>query len=452
MEKPSERISWDPEVRPTVSHAKGLRALSPILVFVVLYLVTSIAAGDFYKMPVVVAFLFSAIYAIAVSTRMNLSKRIETFSRGAGSPNMMLMLWIFILAGAFASTAKAMGSVDATVAFTIRLLPPQLLLAGLFTAACLVSLSIGTSVGTIVALVPIAAGIAQSAHTDCAFTVAIVVGGAFFGDNLSFISDTTVAATSSQGCRMSDKFKVNAYIAFPAAIAVMLLYIFLASPSVESGASVIAPDASLLPAASLPKLLPYIAVLLFAILGMNVMAVLVIGIAITGIVGIADGSYDVYGWMQQMGNGITGMGELIIITMLAGGLLETVKANGGIDYIMSRLSGHVNDKRKAELTIASMVSLVNVCTANNTVAIITVGGIAKQIGDRFGVDNRKAASILDTFSCAVQGLLPYGAQVLMAGTLASVNPVHIVPYLYYPMTIGIFAIIAIVFRLPRRYS
>lgn len=422
---------------------KGLIALSPLVVFIVLYLVTSIVAGDFYKVPITVAFMISSIYAVIMSGGIPLRRRIDIFSRGAGTDKMMLMLWIFVLAGAFANSAKTMGSIDATVNLTLNLLPGNMLLAGLFLAACFISLSIGTSVGTIVALTPIAAGLAHSTGASVPLMTAVVVGGSFFGDNLSFISDTTIVATSTQGCRLSDKFKVNAYLAIPAALLILIIYFFLGQ-GISSPHDI--PDVEYL------KVLPYIIVLIAAICGMNVMAVLTVGIALTGVIGIACGLFDVYGWFGAMGNGITGMGELIIITMMAGGMLELIKTNGGIDYIISRMTRHISGKRGAELSIGALVAIVDVCTANNTVAIITVGGIAKQIGDRFGVDSRKCASILDTMSCCVQGIIPYGAQMLMAAGLAAINPVSIIPYLYYPFCIGIIALLAIIFRYPRKYS
>ena len=422
---------------------KGLMALSPLAVFITLYLVTSIAAGDFYKVPITVAFMTASIYAVVISGGIPLTKRIDTFSRGASTGQMMLMIWIFILAGAFANSAKAMGSIDATVNLTLALMPPQMLLAGLFLAACFISLSIGTSVGTIVALTPIAAGVAAQTGSSVAMMTAIVVGGSFFGDNLSFISDTTIAATQTQGCKLSDKFRVNSFIVVPTAVVIFIVYILM-------GAEVQQPND--IPVLEPMKVIPYLAVLITAIFGMNVMAVLTLGIVLTGIIGLLNGSYDLYGWFGSMGNGIVSMGELIIITMMAAGLLAVIKQQGGIDYIINLLTRHVSSKRGAELSIAALVSLVNVCTANNTVAIITVGGIAKHIGDRFGLDNRKCASILDTFSCFTQGLIPYGAQMLMAAGLAELNPIAILPYLYYPFAIGIAAILSIVLRYPRRYS
>lgn len=425
------------------SKKKGFIALSPLVVFILLYLVTSIIAHDFYKVPITVAFMISSIYAVAISGGLPLQKRIETFSRGASTGNLMLMLWIFVLAGAFANSAKVMGCIDATVNLTLTLLPANMLLAGLFLAACFISMSIGTSVGTIVALVPIAAGLATSTGTSVAMMTAVVVGGAFFGDNLSFISDTTIAATQTQGCRLSDKFRVNAFIVAPAALIILIAYIFMGS-GVQSPSNV--PDVAFV------KVVPYLIVLITAIFGMNVMAVLTLGLVLTGAIGLIDGSYDIYSWFKAMGDGILGMGELIIITMMAGGLLEIIRENGGIDFIIKRMTAHVSSKRGAELSIAALVTLTNICTANNTVAIITVGGIAKQIGDRFGVDNRKCASLLDTFSCFTQGIIPYGAQLLMAAGLAKLNPIDIVPFLYYPLALGLSALLAILLRLPKRYS
>jgi len=421
---------------------KGLLALSPLFVFATLYLVTSFVARDFYKVPITVAFMASSVYAIAI-TKGKLRRRINVFSRGAGSPEMMLMIWIFVLAGAFANTAKVMGSIDATVQFTLSYLPSQMLLAGLFLASCFISLSIGTSVGTIVALTPIAAGIATQTGATVPMITAVVVGGSFFGDNLSFISDTTIIATQTQGCKLSDKFRVNSFIVLPAALLVLGAYIVM-------GQGMSSPSA--IPSADFLKVLPYLVVLVTAIAGLNVIVVLVIGIALSGIIGIANGSFGVFGWFKAMGDGIVGMGELIIITLMAGGLLEVIKHNGGIKFIIENQLRHVRSKRGAELSIAALVSIVNVCTANNTVAIITVGGIAKKIGDKFLLDPRKCASLLDTFSCFTQGLIPYGAQLLMAAGLASVNPVSIVPYLYYPMAIGVAALLAIFFRYPKRYS
>ena len=422
---------------------KGIIALSPIIVFILFYLVTSIIAGDFYKIPITVAFLVSSIYAIAIFSGRPLAQRISSYSRGAASEQMMLMIWIFVLAGAFAHSAKQMGSIDATVNLALSFLPPQMIFAGMFLAACFISLSIGTSVGTIAALTPIAVGLAQETGTDVALMTAIIVGGSFFGDNLSFISDTTIMATQTQGCRLSDKFRVNMFIVAPAAFIILIIYVFL-------GLDTHAPQN--VEAVQWVKVIPYLTVLVTAVCGMNVMAVLTLGIILSGLIGMLTGSFDIFGWFGAMGDGILSMGELIIVTMMAGGMLELIKQQGGIDFIIRLLTRRVSGKRGAELSIAALVSFVDVCTANNTVAILTVGGIAKQIGDRYGVDNKKCASILDTFSCFIQGVIPYGAQILIAAGLASINPVAILPYLYYPFALGVVALLSILLRYPKRYS
>ena len=424
-------------------HISGWWALSPLFVFLCLYLVTSIIVNDVYKVPITVAFLVSSCYAIAITRGLKLDQRVYQFSVGASNKNIMLMIWIFILAGAFAQSAKEMGAIDATVNLTLHILPDNLLLAGIFIASCFISLSIGTSVGTIVALTPVATGLALKTGIDLPFMVAIVVGGSFFGDNLSFISDTTIASTKTQGCVMRDKFRVNSMIVVPAALIVLIIYIV-------QGLSITAPPQ--VQEIEWLKVIPYLVVLGTAIAGINVMIVLLLGIISTAIIGLATGSFGIFDWFGAMGNGITGMGELIIITLLAGGMLETIRYNGGIDFIIGKLTRHVNGKRGAELSIAALVSIANLCTANNTIAIITTGPIAKDIAGKFNLDRRKTASILDTFSCFIQGIIPYGAQLLMAAGLAKISPISIVGNLYYPFTMGTFALLAIIFRYPRRYS
>lgn len=426
-----------------MNNKKGILALSPLLLFILLYVGLSAIAGDFYKVPMTVVFMIASIYAVAISGNLPLKKRIDTYSRGASSGNLLLMLWIYVLAGAFAASAKQMGAIDATVNMALTYLPANMLLPGLFLAACFISLSIGTSVGTVVALVPIAAGIASSADANVALTTAVIVGGAYFGDNLSAISDTTIVATQSQGCNMSDKFHVNILIVWPAALLILVVYGILGA-DMEPPRNVASVEYL--------KVIPYIVVLVSAIAGMNVMAVLVLGIALCAVIGLVENTYGLFGWLEAMGQGIMGMGELVVIAMMAGGMLEMIRENGGIDYIIDKLTAHVESKRGAELSIAALVSLVNVCTANNTVAILTVGAISKKIGDKYGVDNRKAASILDTFSCTVQGIIPYGVQMLLAAGLAHVSPMAILPYLYYPFAIGICALLAILLRYPKRYS
>lgn len=436
-----------------MSNKKGLLALSPLFLLIVLIVAfTTYSVDSSHKdtsLSLTVAFMISSIYAVAISGGMPVKKRVDTYSKGAGANNLMLMLWIYVLAGSFAASAKAMGAVDATVNLALSILPASMILPGLFLAACFISVSIGTSVGTVVALVPIAAGLAHSMDANVGMMTAIIVGGAYFGDNLSFISDTTVVATQTQNCKMSDKFKVNSMIVVPAAVLVLIAYSVM-------GIGLQAPTH--INEVEYMKVLPYLIVLITAIAGMNVMAVLTLGTLLCGAIGIgshllgASGSYDLFGWFSAMGNGIIGMGELIIIAMMAGGMLEIIRENGGIDFIINKITAHVNSKRGAELSIAALVSMVNICTANNTVAILTVGNISKKIGDRFGVDNRKAASILDTFSCMVQGLIPYGVQMLLAAGLANLSPMDILPYLYYPLAIGVAALLAILFRYPKRFS
>jgi Na+/H+ antiporter NhaC len=425
------------------SPRSGFLALTPLVVFLCLYLVTSLVMHDFYKVPITVAFAVSSIYAVCISGGRSLGERIHQFSLGAGHPNILLMIWIFILAGAFAQGAKAMGAIDATVNLALMLLPGSLLLAGIFLAACFISLSIGTSVGTIVALVPVVAGIAERSGMDMAFMTAIVVGGAFFGDNLSFISDTTIAATRTQGVAMRDKFRVNLLIVLPAALMVFLFYIY-------KGMSLdVVAEAG---AVEWIKVLPYLVVLGTAIAGVNVMLVLLLGIISAGAVGLATGSFTVFEWCGAMGDGILGMSELIIVTLLAGGMLELIRVNGGVDYIIRLLTRRVKGKRGAELCIAALVSLANCCTANNTIAIITVGPLAKDIAERYGVDRRKSASLLDTASCVVQGLIPYGAQLLIASKLAGLSPIQIIGSLYYPMAVGVCVVLGVLCRYPKRYS
>lgn len=421
---------------PVRTHARGLWTLSSLFVFFLLYGVTSVAEGDFYKMPVTVAFLAASVWAFFVSRPARLSQRIERFSAGAANRNIMMMVWIFILAGAFAQSARAIGAVDATVNLTLSILPPHMVLAGLFLAACLISLSIGTSVGTIVALMPVAVGLAEKAGVETALMAGIVVGGAFFGDNLSFISDTTIAATRTQGCRMQDKFRANAMIVLPAAVLVLAAYGILGwqETAVTTPGKV-----------EWLRVFPYLLVLGTALAGVNVMLVLVLGLLGTGLVSSCLSSCSAMDWVASMGEGMTGMGELIIVTLLAGGMLELIRYNGGLSYVIRHLTAHVHTRRGAECCVALMVSLANLCTANNTVAIVTVGDISRRVAERFGISPSRCASLLDTFSCMTQGLLPYGAQLLMGSALAGVSALDIIPRLYYPMVMGGVALCFILF-------
>ena len=421
----------------------GWLALSPLVLFLCVYLVSSIIASDFYKVPIAAAFLIASAYALLITRCGPAEQRIAVFSEGAGNKNVLLMIWIFVLAGAFAGTAEDMGAIDAAVNFALGILPGKFIYAGLFLASCFISMAIGTSVGTIVALVPMASGIAVETGMDIPFVTAIVAGGAFFGDNLSFISDTTIASTRTQGCPMQDKFKANLMIVAPAAVIVTAIYIVY---GLSSGTEVVAGEVNGV------KLGPYLLVIGLALTGMNVAAVLATGILANAVIGFACGSFSWVGWLGSVGEGIGSMGELIIVTMLAGGMLEIIRYNGGLDFIISGLTRHIKGKRGAEFSIAALVSIANLCTANNTIAIITTGRIARDITSRFGLDPRKTASILDTFSCLVQGLIPYGAQILMASGLSGASGISIIGCMYYPFLMGICAILAIFLRFPRKYS
>lgn len=446
-----------------MTHKKGLLAVSPVVVLAALFVGLGVAWGDFYKVPLIVVFLIVVIYSVAVTIVMDkrigaknvtwkqhIGHAVDLLSRGAGEKNLLLMIWIFLLAGAFAATAKAMGAIDATVQLTMALLPTSMLLPGLFLAACFVSLSVGTSVGTIVALVPVAAGLAEPTGLAIGLLVASVVGGAFFGDNLSFISDTTIVATRTQGVKLADKFKANIWLALPAAIVTFVLLFALGlNASTPAGAAL---GTTTLADVNLVKVLPYLVVLVTAVMGLDVMLVLVLGNVLAAAVGMFYGDLDLAACMAASGEGMTGMTETILVALMAGGMMELIRHNGGIGYIIYHLTRKVNGKRGAELAIAALVSLTNCCTANNTVAILSVGKISADIADRFGVNRLKSASLLDTFSCVVQGLLPYGAQLLIAAGLAKITPFEIIPYLYYNALLALVALLSVTFRFPRRLS
>lgn len=421
---------------------KGLLALSPVFVMLAIYFAGSVIAGDFYKIPVTVAFVAAAIYAVAMMRGKSLDERINSFSSGAAEARIMYMVWIFVMAGAFADVAKAMGAIDSTVALTLHFVPVNYLPAGIFIATCFISMSIGTSVGTIVALTPVVTALASQIGCDTAWMVAIVVGGAFFGDNLSFISDTTIAATQTQGCSMRSKFRANFFLVLPAAVVALLLYAF-------SGASVGNTTVTDIQLADWVKVIPYVIVIVAALCGMNVLAVLVVGIFVAGVIGFCYGCFDLVGFFVAAGAGVESMCELIIVTMLAGGLLEIVRINGGMDFLIRVVTLRIRSKRVAEFSIAMLTALANVCTANNTIAILTVGGISRDISRKYGISPRRSASLLDTTSCFVQGFLPYGAQLLMASGLASISPLEIIPHLYYPMCVGAIVLLSIVIK-PKR--
>ena len=425
-----------------VSSPQGWLALSPIVLFLVLYVAVSIILDDFYKMPIAVALLIASAWAIIISRGKPLLKRIEIFSRAAGHSNILYMIWVFILAGAFAAMAKDIGAVEATVSLALHAFPPGFVVPMLFFAACFISLSIGTSVGTVVALAPLATEIATASDASVAFYVAVVLGGAFFGDNLSFISDTTIAATRSQECNMADKFKANIWIALPAALITLGIYIMtgLDTHAVEL------PESK-----NWTLIIPYLVVLGTAIAGINVTAVLSLGIISAVILGLTTG-LSLTDLASSAGAGIDGMGNLIIITLLAAGMLGMIKNTGGITFILQSLTRHVSGRRGGQAVITVLVAVVNMCTANNTVAIITVGGISRDISQRFGIDPRKTASLLDTTSCIVQCLIPYGAQTLLATSLAGISPAAPFPYLYYPWALAGMTALSIIFLFPRRLN
>lgn len=422
-----------------ISTKKGLLALSPLIVFLLLYLFLSLVADDFYAVPLTVAFLAASLYSLFIMRGLSFGKRFERLAEGAASPSVMQMLWIFILAGAFAATAKQMGAIDATIHLALTAVPPGFVLSSLFLASCFISLATGTSVGTIAALVPIASSMAEQTGSNTAMMVAIVVGGAYFGDNLSFISDTTIVATQTQGCEMKDKFRANIWIALPAALICLALYACL--PSIN-----VVPDN--LGDIFYPAIIPYIYIIVAALAGMNVMLVLASATILAGMIGIASGALTPFGWFRAMNDGIMGMSELIIVTLLAAGLMQVIRQAGGIDWLMQQFNSRKGTRRKAELSMATMVVLTDFCTANNTIAILSVGPLARYLALRYGIPAKRAASILDTFSCMAQGIIPYGAQMLIASGLAAVNPLDIIPYLYYPYILGVVALIYII--IPRK--
>lgn len=415
--------------------------MTPIVVLLAVYLAGALLAGDFYRIPISVSFVVAVIYAISLLRGYNFQERIGLFSQGAANPDIMYMVWIFCLAGIFASSAKAMGAVDATVALTLRFVPSAYLPAGIFVAACFVSMAIGTSVGTIVALTPVVTAMATALGCDVAWLVAIVVGGAFFGDNLSFISDTTIAATQSQGCRMKDKFRTNFVLALPAALATLALYLFGEG---TEGAVAMTQSAEWF------RAVPYLLVIILALVGVNVLVVLLVGIVVTDAIGLMAGDgFTMLSVFESAGEGLSSMCELILVTLFAGGLMNLVRAAGGFEFLTRALTRRIKGRRGAEAVIALLTALTNFCTANNTIAILTMGSIARDLSQRYGVAARKSASLMDTASCVVQGIIPYGAQLLMASGLASVSPVAIIPHLYYPMALGVMVVFAILFKFPR---
>ena len=417
-------------------------ALLPLAVFLIVYAGTSIIAKDFYAVSVIVPFLISAIVALSMNKKRKFEDKIQDFCKGAGNPNVILMILIFVLAGAFAQVAKAMGAVDSTVNFGLSILPTSILVPGVFIIASFIALSVGTSMGTIVALVPIAVGISEKTGIAVAIVVGAVVSGAMFGDNLSMISDTTIAATRTQGCEMKDKFKMNFKIVLPAAIVTAIIFMILTKGTAIQTLG----DYEY----SFIKILPYIAVLISALMGINVIFILIGGIVFAGVIGLLYGSFDIIGLFTNISAGIQGMSELIIISLLIAGTIELIKNNGGIEYILNKGMKNFKSKRGAELGIATLVSLVDICTANNTIAIVTVGPIAKDISDEFELEPRRVAGIIDMFSCVFQGLIPYGAQLISASGLAMISPFAIIRYSVYPYLMGICALVSIYFYWRKR--
>ncbi len=416
-------------------------ALLPLIIFMLLFLGVSIIMKDFYKMPVIVALVIASTIAILQNKKIPIELKVERFCRGAGDSSIILMCLIFILAGAFAEVSKAMGAVDSTVNLGLAVFPPSFMVAGIFIIGSFLSMSLGTSVGTIVTLSPIAVGISQKTGLPIGFLIAAVVSGAMFGDGLSMISNSTVAATKTQDCEMVDKFKANFKIVLPAAILTLIIYAFLTfgmhiNHSGPYNYQFI-------------KILPYIAVFGVALTGFNVVLVLVGGIVLASIIGLFYGSFDVFTVFQLCAKGIAGMEDISMISILIGGIGELIKFNGGIDFLLNTIQKRVHSKKGAEFGIGILVSLVDLCTANNTVSIIIVGSLAKDLSESYGVDRRKTASLLDTFACFIQGCIPYGAQLLVASGLAAISPFLIMKYLYYPYLLGIASVLAIIFGLPK---
>lgn len=415
-------------------------ALMPFFIFLILFIGSGIVLNDFYAFPVIVAITIASAVALFMNRKETMMKKIETFTTGAGNSNVMLMVLIFLLAGAFSETAKGMGAIEATVNFALSILPQNLLVIGLFIIACFISLAMGTSVGTIVALAPIGLGIGEQTGLSTPLLMATVIGGAMFGDNLSFISDTTIASVRSQGAEMKDKFKVNFFIVLPAAIVTCVIIAIL---TLNSTAEVTHANFEWY------KMIPYLFVIIFALIGVNVFTVLASGIALAGMIGFIDGSYQVMTFIGAIGDGMANMFEMAVLAMLIAGMVEIIKQNGGIDFIVHIATRKIKSQKDAEFAMAGLVSLTDLSTANNTIAIMVAGPLAKKIADQYDIEPRKSASILDIFSCVVQGMIPYGAQYLAAASVAGISPILIMQYSYYPILVGVCGVIAIVIGYPK---
>ncbi|MEB6465190.1 Na+/H+ antiporter NhaC family protein [Staphylococcus epidermidis] len=416
-------------------------ALIPLLLFVLLFLGVGIISGDFTTMPLNVAITITVIVALLMNRKETFAKKVEVFTKGAGHSNIILMMLIFILAGAFSTTAEKMGGVSSTVNLGLSLIPQNLIIVGLFIICMFVSISMGTSVGTVAAIAPVGFGFAQATDVPAALAMATVVGGAMFGDNLSMISDTTIAAVRTQKTKMSDKFKVNFKIVLPGAIITIIILFFL-----TNGISI---DHTKNYDYNLIKVIPYLLVLILALVGINVIIVLIGGTVLAGIIGLVDGSFGWNGLLNAISKGIIGMEDIAMIALLIGGLVGIIQHNGGIDWLLNFVRSKVKSKRGAELGIASLVSAADISTANNTISIIMAGPLAKNIADEYDVDPRKSASILDIFGGCFQGLLPYSPQVISAAGVAGISPFLMLQYSIYPILLGVCGLVAIILRVPR---
>lgn len=416
-------------------------ALIPLLLFVLLFLGVGIISGDFTTMPLNVAITITVIVALLMNRKETFAKKVEVFTKGAGHSNIILMVLIFILAGAFSTTAEKMGGVSSTVNLGLSLIPQNLIIVGLFIICMFVSISMGTSVGTVAAIAPVGFGFAQATDVPAALAMATVVGGAMFGDNLSMISDTTIAAVRTQKTKMSDKFKVNFKIVLPGAIITIIILFFL-----TNGISI---DHTKNYDYNLIKVIPYLLVLILALVGINVIIVLIGGTVLAGIIGLIDGSFGWNGLLNAISKGIIGMEDIAMIALLIGGLVGIIQHNGGIDWLLNFVRSKVKSKRGAELGIASLVSAADISTANNTISIIMAGPLAKNIADEYDVDPRKSASILDIFGGCFQGLLPYSPQVISAAGVAGISPFLMLQYSIYPILLGVCGLVAIILRVPR---
>ena len=413
-------------------------ALLPIGVFLIIFLGAGIVFKDFYAMPAIVAFLIALFVAFLQNKELSFNKKIEVIAKGVGEENIITMSLIFLCAGGFSGAVTAAGGVDSTVNLGLSLIPAHFAVAGLFLIGCFISVSMGTSMGTIAALAPIAVGISEKTGFALSICIGAVVCGAMFGDNLSMISDTTIAAVKTQGCEMKDKFKANFFIVLPAAIITVLIFWFVTRNMnfhLEENLSY-----------SLWEVLPYMVVLLGALIGINVFVVLISGIVISLIVGVSMGHIALSEMFQVVGNGVTSMYDITVISIIVACIVSLVKEHGGIQFILNLIKSKINGRRGAEFGIALLALFVDACTANNTVAIVMTGPIAKEISEEFDVDPRRSASLLDMFTSVCQGIIPYGAQLLSAATLTGLTPLQIIPNLYYPLLMGVCGVLAIIFR------